>query len=498
MSNAVIDRDLLCRGCGYNLRGLLPTGSCPECATEISLSLAPSSLSLNQAKDFRLADMGALMIAAVCCWEIVSKTGWILKISHAAPGQALWPINLVCSNPRVMVLISLLQVAGLFAFSALARSQFRVVLLVLGLLLSVMEIPFAIGNRWDKEITVLAEAFIAVIFYPQWLGYAAKMAAAVGDDLLARRFAVLRWITGGTLSLFLIGYLGNTPVMIGGGAVAVIVLSVWMIPLILRLRTALHRITPSDEWSGPVSTPKLPPPDLARRDKHWLWRVHAGLVMEGIFLCVVLVFPVFSFATTRLGTLGMPAIQSLEISRVHSHAAIRAVFFTFLGAAQLVCIWWISSPVQGATGPVAPRNSLRFFAAVSLAASMASPIFSALGAGILTGTFGIQWLAVGAELFFFCRLIEKDLSIRAADEDVRWQAAILKWLLPLAAMQGVPLIAVCALNLGLIDSPGTTAVLHLSRMLSIVFHFWGIWIIYWLSRSFARALATPLNPGDVI
>jgi hypothetical protein len=35
-------------------------------------------------------------------------------------------------------------------------------------------------------------------------------------------------------------------------------------------------------------------------------------------------------------------------------------------------------------------------------------------------------------------------------------------------------------------------------MLTIVFYVWAIWLIFWLSRSFARALATPLNPGDVI
>jgi hypothetical protein len=41
MSNPAIPTDLPCIGCGYNLRGLDLTGSrCPECATEISTSLA--------------------------------------------------------------------------------------------------------------------------------------------------------------------------------------------------------------------------------------------------------------------------------------------------------------------------------------------------------------------------------------------------------------------------------------------------------------------------
>jgi hypothetical protein len=497
MSNAVIDRDLLCRGCGYNLRGLLPTGSCPECATEIAVSLIPSSLSQSKASDFRLTDAGALMILIVCCWEIISKVGWILKLFHAAPGQVLWFINLVCSNPRMMVLISLLQVVALFAFSALARSQFRQVMLVLGLLLSVMEIPFAIGNRWDKEITVLAEAFIAIVFYPQWLGYAARMAAAAGDGLLCNRFVILRWTLPGVLVAHLIVYLSDFVPMIVSD-IPIIFLIAWMIPLILRLRTALHRITPSDDWSAPVPTPKPPAPDLARQDKRWLWRVHAGLVMESIVLGVVLIFPIFAFVNSRLENLGMPGIPTREMSRGYSHAAVRMLLFAILEAAQLVCVWWISwpAPHERPSGPAA-RLWLRFFAAVALAVSMGSVIYAILGNGHSTEASGFGLLLHGAMLFCLFLFIEKDLAVRAADEDVRRQAAMLKWLLPLV-IGGEPAIVVVGQLLGLINPPAALALSHLGRMLIIVSCVWGIWIIYWLSQSFARALATPLNPGDVI
>jgi len=494
MSNTAIDRDLLCRGCGYNLRGLLPTGRCPECAMVVANSLSPSSLSANEAKHFRLADAGALMIVAVCCWEIVSKAGWVLKLSHAAPGQALWAINLICSYPGMMVLISLLQVVALFAFSALDRSQFRQVLLVLGLLLSAMEIPFGIGNRWDKEITVLAQAFIAIVYYPQWLGYAAGMAAAVGNDFLARRFTVLRWMATAAASLHFIGYLGNAFAMNGGDCLMV-VLSACMIFFILRLRTALQRITPSDDWSGtPLPAPQGPPPELARQDQRWLWRVHAGLLMECVFLGVALVFPMFSFVSTRLA----PGIAAPVSLRGYSHGVVRAVFFAGLGVAQLIFIWWISSPPRERTsGSMGLRRSLRFLAAVALATSMAPPIFAILDVGSVAGAFGIRGLAEIAKLFCLCLFIEKDLAVRAADEDVRRQAAMLKWLLPLA-MVGVPAFVACAVELRVIDSPGALALAHLSRMLGIAFGVWAIWLVYWLSRSFARALAKPLNPCDVI
>lgn len=36
--SARIDRDLECRSCGYNLRGLDPSGTCPECSLAVEIS----------------------------------------------------------------------------------------------------------------------------------------------------------------------------------------------------------------------------------------------------------------------------------------------------------------------------------------------------------------------------------------------------------------------------------------------------------------------------
>ncbi|HEX4053888.1 MAG TPA: hypothetical protein VHX86_06455 [Tepidisphaeraceae bacterium] len=58
MAEATIDRDVLCRACGYNLRGLSRTGRCPECAADVAISLQPSSLADSRLQHFRLADAG--------------------------------------------------------------------------------------------------------------------------------------------------------------------------------------------------------------------------------------------------------------------------------------------------------------------------------------------------------------------------------------------------------------------------------------------------------
>ena len=41
---ALIDEDLLCRGCGYNLRGLTRNHYCPECHTPSSQSVTADRL----------------------------------------------------------------------------------------------------------------------------------------------------------------------------------------------------------------------------------------------------------------------------------------------------------------------------------------------------------------------------------------------------------------------------------------------------------------------
>src|ERR1019366_4962326 len=42
-----ISQDLPCEFCNYNLRGLTPTGRCPECGSDISISLSAFQSRLN-------------------------------------------------------------------------------------------------------------------------------------------------------------------------------------------------------------------------------------------------------------------------------------------------------------------------------------------------------------------------------------------------------------------------------------------------------------------
>ena len=477
MSDATIDRDVLCRGCGYNLRGLSPAGRCPECAMAVSISLLPSSLSLNGPRHFRLADAGTWMILAACFWEIISKAGWLLTAFHGVSGEWLRPIELVCRNPSSMVLICLLQNAALFAFGALARSQFRVVLFVLGLILCAMEVPFCIGNRWDTEINVLAEAFVAMVFYTMWLGHAASFAASAGDGSLAKRFDMLRWIVPAALTIHFLGFVVfRSPfdllVRVSDGAI--IVLSAWMIFLIVRLRVALQRIAPFHDMGGAnAAVGEVQSPDLARHGRRWISRVLVGLVGESIFLSLTLVFPVLSFVNSRLGISTLPMAPIRQDLPAHLFGGIRVIVFAVVGAAQVVCLWWISTPPpdeasrEGAGSRMTPRQWLRLFAAFAFFTAMASPIGAIAR---IHSPEAVRWVLIlleGAMFFSLYLYIEQDLSVRAGDRDVRTQAAMLKWFLPLIvlAMPVVLFIASAELHIGRLTA---TALNHLQHMLGIV------------------------------
>src|ERR1700728_5023759 len=78
MSEAILERDVVCRGCGYNLRSLSADGVCAECGVPVWYSLLPESLWLNEPKHFWMARVGVLLIIAIAGWEFVYKTAAIL------------------------------------------------------------------------------------------------------------------------------------------------------------------------------------------------------------------------------------------------------------------------------------------------------------------------------------------------------------------------------------------------------------------------------------
>ena len=72
--NGRIDQDLSCLKCGYNVRGLLPNGVCPECGTPIGRSMYGDMLMYCDPVWVRTLVSGTnWIIAGIICYIVNSK-----------------------------------------------------------------------------------------------------------------------------------------------------------------------------------------------------------------------------------------------------------------------------------------------------------------------------------------------------------------------------------------------------------------------------------------
>jgi hypothetical protein len=88
--DAAIDRDVPCRTCGYNLRGLAVDGACPECNASIGVSLARDELQFANPDWLRRVRRGLIAVFAGQCVSIVAAGMMIARAIRLAPLESLW------------------------------------------------------------------------------------------------------------------------------------------------------------------------------------------------------------------------------------------------------------------------------------------------------------------------------------------------------------------------------------------------------------------------
>jgi hypothetical protein len=207
MSLAPIATDLPCVSCGYNLRGLDPSGRCPECATPIADSMRGDLLRFSNPEWLRKVRWGSRILY----WEgIVLVAGTVLTMMVfpmpypsyvpllCASAVAYWAVYavatllLTATEPR----LSLIATRGALWYLARGASMMG----LMAALLCVVGDQFASEYIGLVGIVLLCISF-GVAFWAQF-AYVRELSLRIPSVSVASYAAVLKWGLGLSFSLF--------------------------------------------------------------------------------------------------------------------------------------------------------------------------------------------------------------------------------------------------------------------------------------------------------
>ena len=108
MAASVVDRDVPCRKCAYNLRSLPVDGRCPECGSPVGLSLQGDLLRFSDPKWLQTLRRGVNFILYAVMIVII----WIITYVIVAFSAPEFAAKLDAIGPAIGILISVLFIGG--------------------------------------------------------------------------------------------------------------------------------------------------------------------------------------------------------------------------------------------------------------------------------------------------------------------------------------------------------------------------------------------------
>lgn len=230
-AEGLIQTDLFCDGCGYNLRALPSSGRCPECSLPVIHSTVPDSL--RSAPRFRLAilfvgltlhNCGTIALVFTLFAAMRSPVLWILSLSAWAGG--MWTLT-ICPNeaqrPKVPAiraslfvrLASLLSAGAGFVAAAVSSSpasspgfpltmtlisaiawyvaEFSASEVSIGLARLIPNAPLAEFIAWTRKFSVFGPVPLLLIFVTDAV---TELASYGRLHLIADYSAISAWILG--------------------------------------------------------------------------------------------------------------------------------------------------------------------------------------------------------------------------------------------------------------------------------------------------------------
>jgi hypothetical protein len=211
MTQAAIPQDIICISCGYNLRGLFAAGQCPECGHAIAASLnRPSLVNINP-RQLAWIKRGLMLGMLVAVYKI-SIEGLALAVILPIYLRGLFnggtsPLMDLLYSPKFMngllaleMIVCLLLSLRPLPTDDIARVPWRRMRwYALWMIVIVLALEFA-ETHWfenDYQGMIVTEDILSAVLLFFTFSFASEIARMAGDDRLARRLLMVRFVTAG-------------------------------------------------------------------------------------------------------------------------------------------------------------------------------------------------------------------------------------------------------------------------------------------------------------
>ena len=223
----VIQLDVACRRCGYNVRGLHHEGRCPECGTAIGLSCYGDLLRFADPEWVETLVRGLGLILwgiLVMVVSVVLAIVLILVTRQTWLGSALGTLGSLVGVWGTWI-VTRADPSGIGEDRYVSDRRIVRISLCIGMgqnALRFLDESLALTANWHAAflLTALLAGLVGVVGEFARLTYFGKLAVRVPNEALAKRAQTLRWVMAISLGVVVLGSLGILLVSflgVGGG-----------------------------------------------------------------------------------------------------------------------------------------------------------------------------------------------------------------------------------------------------------------------------------------